>query len=194
MIGFAALLLAVANPPGVEKGATGAGDIALVPLSAPVSWISTDDDPADALRMNEQGKVRISLAIGADGVPSACHVDESSGSAALDERSCAILMERARFQPPRDARGQPVEATYTRSIRWQIPSYPDAVPVWVTIKADGARFSCSAEVKGVVRHLTDRVCQALGESVSKSGRPLDRPVLAQLPDDPDFLEPAGREK
>ena len=192
MIGLATLL-AVASSPGVEKGTTAAGDIELVPLSAPVSWISTDDYPADALRMNEQGKVRISLAIDADGVPHACQVDESSGSASLDERSCAVLMERARFQPPRDAHGKPVEATYSRSIRWQIPSYPDAVPVWVTIRADGARFACSAEVKGVVRHLTDQVCQALGESVSKSGRPLDKPVLAQVPDDPHFLEPARRE-
>ena len=45
----------------------------------------------------------------------------------------------------------------------------------------------------LVRHLTDQVCQALGDSVSKSGRPFDRPVLAQVPDDPHFLKPVGRE-
>lgn len=48
-------------------------------------------------------------------------------------------------------------------------------------------------MKGVIRHLTDQVCQALGDSVSKSGRPFDRPVLAQVPDDPHFLKPVGRE-
>lgn len=186
MIAFVALFLALAYD---------AGDIELVPLTAPVSWISAVDYPPMALRMNEQGKVRVSLAIGTDGVPRSCRVDESSGSATLDERSCAILMARARFQPPKVARGKPVEATYTRAVDWRIPTYPDAIPVWVTIRADGARFSCSAEVKGVARHLTDQVCQALGQSVARSGRPIERPVLAQLPDDPHFLEPpSGQDK
>ncbi|HYZ47451.1 MAG TPA: energy transducer TonB, partial [Sphingomonas sp.] len=153
-------------------------------------WISPDDYPAEALKAGQEGNVRVTLDIGPDGAPRACRIDESSGVAVLDEGSCAVLMARARFQPPKSRDGKPTEANFTRNIRWVIPGTAEPDWVWVKLAAVGERFACSAEVGGKVRKLTDRVCQALGESVKKSGGSLDAPAFALLPDDPRFLKPA----
>lgn len=81
----------------------------------------TDDYPTAALRKGEQGTVRTAIVIGADGRPKKCLVVQSSGSRILDEVTCEVIVDRARFEPARDAADVAVPSIYTSPpIRWQI--------------------------------------------------------------------------
>ena len=67
------------------------------------------------------GKARFRLEIAADGRVASCTITGSSGFAALDQATCALVSKRAKFQPARGSEGQPVAATYTNAIDWQLP-------------------------------------------------------------------------
>ena len=82
---------------------------------------STYDYPQTALRNNEQGTVAFNLAINEHGRVERCYVAESSGSAALDHATCAILTRRARFTPARSADGEAVADFTTGRIKWLLP-------------------------------------------------------------------------
>lgn len=83
---------------------------------------TTDDYPMAALRKEEQGTVRAALLVDAKGKPSKCVMRESSGSNALDQTTCQVLMSRARFVPAKGVDGQPTATVYlVPPIRWEIP-------------------------------------------------------------------------
>ncbi|MEA3064670.1 MAG: periplasmic protein TonB [Sphingomonadales bacterium] len=101
-----------------------------------VTLFSDEDYPAAAVRNHEQGPVAFSLSIGADGMPTACSVTGSSGSALLDSTTCRLLMERARFEPARDAQGRPTTDTVAGRIIWRLPDDepgqpPPALMLWM---------------------------------------------------------------
>lgn len=174
-----------------EKATGPNGEVELVPLTEPTSWVTSEDYPSEALRRGQEGKVAMVLTVGPDGVPRSCTVNQTSGSPALDQGSCALLMQRARYKPPLDSAGRPVEVTYLRNINWVIPRGVDGLSVPVTIQAEADGHACSAEIRGQQRRLTRQLCEALVKSVQAAGRPLEQPVLAEFPDTPAFLEPVG---
>lgn len=71
------------------------------------SYVSNDDYPLDAIRNGEQGTVRFTLTVGADGRVSNCMIVESSGSASLDSTSCRILTSAPASPPPPTATAIP---------------------------------------------------------------------------------------
>ena len=75
----------------------------------------------EAIRNNEQGTVAFELSINRLGWVSGCRIVQSSGSKALDERTCNILRDRARFAPARDASGKRITDQYSGRIRWELP-------------------------------------------------------------------------
>jgi TonB family protein len=85
------------------------------------SWVAESDYPPAALRHNEQGVVAFELQIDAAGRVALCTVTHSSGSVVLDARTCALIQERARFEPARDARGNAVAGSFRQRIGWQLP-------------------------------------------------------------------------
>ena len=85
-------------------------------------WITTEDYPAGALRQDIEGLVVISVMIGTDGRVRSCLVTQSSGSKLLDDATCRLYSQRARFTPARDADGNPTTAQRTDRYRWQIPN------------------------------------------------------------------------
>ena len=85
------------------------------------SLFSTDDYPMAAIRNEEQGMVQFRITVAPDGRVSDCTIIASSGSAALDRASCSIVARRARFEPARDASGQPVGDSMTSRVRWELP-------------------------------------------------------------------------
>jgi TonB family protein len=117
-----------AAPDGSSKPAMVDGD--------PAMGISDADYPAEALRKGEQGLVRVSYDIAADGMAESCRVIQSSGSASLDEATCEMVTHRARYRPARDADGKPIRSHGIRSMRWQIPAdeveheRPTLIPGW----------------------------------------------------------------
>jgi periplasmic protein TonB len=75
--------------------------------------------PADARRDHAEGRTEVVLEIGANGLVSRCTVERSAGHPALDRETCerAILV---RFEPARNAAGEPVPARYPLKIAWAI--------------------------------------------------------------------------
>ena len=59
--------------------------------------LSDDDYPVEAIRKQEQGTVAFRLEISETGKIASCSVTESSGSKLIDENTCRIMSERARF-------------------------------------------------------------------------------------------------
>lgn len=78
------------------------------------------DYPRSARDREEQGTVRVSFTVGADGRVAGCTIVQSSGSSALDSTTCRIFERRFRYAPARDAAGNPVSQTLRQSVTWQI--------------------------------------------------------------------------
>lgn len=78
------------------------------------------DYPGAARRAEEQGTVRVSYTVGADGRVSNCTIVQSSGSSSLDATTCRIFERRFRYAPARDAAGNPVGTTLRSSVTWQL--------------------------------------------------------------------------
>ncbi len=95
------------------------------------------------------GRVDAELVIDERGVPTGCRVTRSSGNPAIDERTCAVLVGRARFAPRASDSGTPVADTLTLSIAVDLmlssrPPLPQPVQVGQTVSGrleDGDRVS-----------------------------------------------------
>lgn len=85
------------------------------------SYFSVDDYPATALRANAQGTTTVEVRVGADGRPTGCAVTDSSGSQALDEATCPILMRRARYYPAGGLIADPPFTPDSVRITWRLP-------------------------------------------------------------------------
>jgi TonB family protein len=90
--------------------------------------ITNDDYPVAAIRAGQQGTVRVRLSVGADGRVIACSIVQSSGSAILDSTTCALSQRRFRYSPARDAAGNAVSGSVTRTIVWRLPEPPPPLP------------------------------------------------------------------
>jgi TonB family protein len=102
---------AIAQVKGVERARA---------VGSPATWLTSDDYPPLAVENNEQGVVAIVFIIDRTGRVSDCAVAQSSESKRLDDRTCALMKERARYTPARDAKGRPAEWTGRLRFRWQI--------------------------------------------------------------------------
>ena len=83
-----------------------------------VRWIGMADYPADRTL---EGRVRVELSVDARGSVTRCQIIESSGHPALDEHTCNLLQARARFEPARDADGNPRTSVFSDTIVWATP-------------------------------------------------------------------------
>ncbi|MCP3736535.1 energy transducer TonB [Sphingomonas sp. RP10(2022)] len=90
----------------------------------PADWISQDDYPAEALRNNEQGTVRIAWSVTPAGRVHDCHVEQSSGHRSLDAAACRAITRNGLY-PPTPANAPP--RTFTRRVVWKIPEDGPAV-------------------------------------------------------------------
>lgn len=121
-----------------------------VPLTDAGSWIRSEDYPKGSLRRANTGITSFRVTVGIDGKVSACEVTVSSGWAALDEATCRLVAERARFTPAKDRKGRPVTGVYENRVRWQIPDdkpNPETgLMVWsALIGPDGNISDCRIE-------------------------------------------------
>jgi protein TonB len=89
------------------------------PAAHVLGLFSYHDYPPEAVNHHWQGMVRAELTVGIDGRPSACHVIQSSGYKVLDDKTCKVLMSRAKFPLAHDLQGNPVVQTIrTPPIKW----------------------------------------------------------------------------
>lgn len=97
---------------------------AQTPARAPANLatlFSDEDYPLEAVRNHEQGTVQFRLTVGVDGTATQCAIEATSGSAILDDTTCRLLIERARFEPARDKSGKAVPDDLTGRIVWRLP-------------------------------------------------------------------------
>lgn len=80
-------------------------------------WIIADDYPAEAIRREYEGTVRIEWTVGNNGRVSSCHILESSGHDLLDQAGCQAIMARGCYDPAK----LPAKRTMSRRIVWRLP-------------------------------------------------------------------------
>ena len=126
-----------------------------MPKGSPGNWLHDGDYPISERAKGVSGTTGFRLLIGKDGSVADCHVENSSGSAALDETTCALLKTRASFQPARDERGRAIEGTYNGRITWRLPANstipmpsPRTLTVTVDISKEGVVEKCSVDTSG----------------------------------------------
>lgn len=91
------------------------------PTESPGKWVVSSDYPLDMLRSGQPAIVEFRLSVGADGVPSACHIQSTTRPKEFDNAVCKSVMRRARFDPALDAGGKPLASYYRNTVRFQIP-------------------------------------------------------------------------
>lgn len=86
----------------------------------PGDVFTPDYYPAEAKRLNVQGRVSISLVVGANGRVASCRVTGSSGSGQLDDTTCRIATRSLRFDAAKDTDGNAIESSSAMTIRWEL--------------------------------------------------------------------------
>jgi len=81
---------------------------------------SSDDYPWQSVRAGDTGAVKAALLVNEEGKVADCSVIETSGQAALDAQTCAVLKERARFKPAIGKDGKPAKDAFIQKIVWQL--------------------------------------------------------------------------
>ena len=98
IITAAAAGLAFAIPLRAQNAAEHDDDAA-VPAGNPGTWIGPDDYQAVWIARGLSGPVTVNLAVRPDGRVATCEVIRPNEAAELNQVTCALLIERARFQP-----------------------------------------------------------------------------------------------
>ena len=75
--------------------------------------------PRDALNRGEMGVFRMRVIVEKDGAVSDCFLEASTESARLNSPACR-QMRRAKFEPARDAQGEPMRSFYSTSVSYSL--------------------------------------------------------------------------
>lgn len=94
------------------------------PLSNPATWVTPADYPAVARLAGAEGTTGFRLEVDSLGQVTSCEVVSPSGSTALDQATCFLVSQRARFRPAQDVAGKPKPGQYSSRIRWVLPTPP----------------------------------------------------------------------
>ncbi|GLT01381.1 hypothetical protein GCM10007897_27740 [Sphingobium jiangsuense] len=98
-----------------------------VPAESPGNWMQPEDYPAAILALRGEGTSAFRLYVDEKGAVQQCWITAGSGIEMLDRATCALMKERARFRPARNARGQAVRDVYQNRVVWRLPPI-DAEP------------------------------------------------------------------
>jgi len=85
------------------------------------TWIDDRDYPPSGIRNELEGSVGYRLVVGTNGRVSSCELTRTSGHRVLDDATCRLLSNRARFDPATDETGAKVMGTYSGSVTWELP-------------------------------------------------------------------------
>jgi TonB family protein len=75
--------------------------------------------PSAGLAQGEQAIMRMRVIVSAEGAVESCTILKATNTTKLESPACEV-MQRARFEPARDAAGQPFRSLYTTSITYRI--------------------------------------------------------------------------
>lgn len=74
--------------------------------------------PSAALAQGEQAIMRMRVIVSAEGTVESCAILKATNTTKLESPACEV-MQRAQFEPARDAAGQPFRSLYTTSITYR---------------------------------------------------------------------------
>lgn len=129
-----------------------------VPRENPVLWVDGTDYPPAVLRAGVSGRVKVSLAVDAEGRITDCRVAETSGVPALDARTCVVIAQRGRFYPALDSQGRPIAGTFALPVRWALPG---SAPLVVDL-SHGPRQTVGATEVSIGANGLIRDCRSIG--------------------------------
>lgn len=95
-------------------------DVPACPRRGNGPWVTDRDYPREARKLHQQGTVKFELEIATNGCAARCTIIKSSGYPLLDDKTCALMLERARFNPDRDANGNPIPAIWQHDFTWKL--------------------------------------------------------------------------
>lgn len=171
----AALLSIVISATMAAAPATGVPAKAM-PLVPPEKWVVLQHLPVG---VDPPRAVTFELTIDVEGHPADCAIVISSRAQAVDRAVCRAAMRRARFQPARDAAGQPIVSVWRDRLVWVDPGVqtdsalsgadfvvstsrvtqaPKLVGTHVLIGADGTPGQCFIESGSGVPALDAAAC------------------------------------
>lgn len=81
---------------------------------------SGDDYPWQSLLDGQGGAVRVALLVDEKGQVADCSIIETSHVAALDAQSCALLKDRAKFEPALGTDGKPAKGAFIQTVKWMV--------------------------------------------------------------------------
>lgn len=87
-------------------------------LATGAKWIGGGLVDSDNPRGLFEGSVGVRFTVEASGNVTGCRPVSSSGNAALDNTTCALVERRLRFAPARDSAGRPTSSEVRTSFRW----------------------------------------------------------------------------
>ena len=135
------------SPPGKQRPPRPTGD--------PGLWVTNDDYPAEALRYDQQGTTGFRVTIDPGGKVVGCEITSPSGFASLDEMTCRVMTQRARFSPALDKKGKPTTGTWASRCRWVLPEpelraapEPAVQTISFVIELDGSATECAGSDLG----------------------------------------------
>ncbi|MEO5773696.1 MAG: energy transducer TonB [Sphingomicrobium sp.] len=107
------------EPPDIPPPVT-AGSSSAPPRGKILGPFSDSDYPEAAIENEEEGSVTVRVNVDRGGTVTRCNVIESSGHPLLDQTTCKIVRDRARFTPARDENGDPIEGSLTQRVVWRL--------------------------------------------------------------------------
>lgn len=88
---------------------------------SPNDWFSEDYYPPAAKKASIEGRVGVTLTVGADGRVADCRVVVSSNNSDLDETTCRLAKRFGRFKPAQDDAGNAIASEVRLPlVRWQL--------------------------------------------------------------------------
>lgn len=113
---------AVPKPPRAAVVATEVVARHAQPLGGPLAGVFVlRDYPAAALHNGEHGDVTVRLAVSRDGRATRCAILAADASPLLVGATCAILLQRARFDPAMSSAGLATEGFFVQHVAWRLP-------------------------------------------------------------------------
>lgn len=95
-------------------------DLAQPPRNDDYVGFRPEDYPPSALDNEMEGTVTVTYLIAETGRVVDCMITSSAGSPALDERTCGIIVDRARFIPALGLDGKPAKAAGRQRVTWKL--------------------------------------------------------------------------
>lgn len=93
-----------------------------IPVESPGKWLKNEDYPPAMRQKGQPGIVEFRLTVDENGIPAACHIQQSTKPEGFDRTVCEKLMRRARFEPALDKDGKPMTSYYRNVVHFFFPN------------------------------------------------------------------------